>query len=85
MSVVATTWEGLGRGHGHLRARRATVEAGGRRGFARPRRAELWLPGPGGALAEAPPLAALADLTEARSLRAHRLGARERARVPSPW
>ncbi|HET7720081.1 MAG TPA: hypothetical protein VFK43_08955, partial [Acidimicrobiales bacterium] len=48
LSVVATTWEGLGRGHGHLRARRATVEAGGRRGHARPRRAELWLPGPGG-------------------------------------
>jgi hypothetical protein len=57
LTVTATRWEGLGRGHGHLRARRATVVAGGRRGFDRPRQAELWLPGPGGALAEAPPLA----------------------------
>jgi hypothetical protein len=57
LTVVATTWEGLGLGHGHLRARRATVEATGRRGFDRPRRADLWLPGPGGILAEAPPLA----------------------------
>src|SRR5690606_31025415 len=55
LTVVATAWEGLGRGHGHLRARRATVEAGGRRGADRPRRAELWLPGPGGTLAAAPP------------------------------
>ena len=57
LSVTATTWEGLGRGHGHLRARRATVEAFGRRGFTRARQAELWLPGPGGVLATAPPLA----------------------------
>jgi hypothetical protein len=57
LTVVATSWEGLGRGHGHLRARRATVEAGGRRSFDRARRAELWLPGPGGVLAPAPPLA----------------------------
>jgi hypothetical protein len=57
LTVVATTWEGLGLGHGHLRARRATVESAGRRGFDRPRRVDLWLPGPGGVLAEAPPLA----------------------------
>jgi len=44
LTVVDATWEGLGEGHGHLRARRVTVEAGGRRGGARPRRAELWLP-----------------------------------------
>jgi hypothetical protein len=48
LTVVATAWEGLGQGHGHLRARRATVEATGRRAFDRPRRADLWLPGPGG-------------------------------------
>lgn len=50
VGVVSTAWEGLGNGHGHLRARRAVVEAGGRRGLDRPRRAELWLPGPGGVL-----------------------------------
>lgn len=44
LTVVDATWEGLGEGHGHLRARRVTVEAGGRRGAARSRRAELWLP-----------------------------------------
>lgn len=54
LSVVSTAWEGLGQGHGHLRARRAVVEAGGRRGFDRQRRATLWLPGPGGVLAAAP-------------------------------
>jgi hypothetical protein len=69
LAVVATAWEGLGRGHGHLRARRATVEAGGRRGHARSRRAELWLPGPGGVLAEAPPLA------EVRPFRSRAVGA----------
>jgi hypothetical protein len=57
LAVTATTWEGLGQGHGHLRARRALVEASGRRGHDRPRRTELWLPGPDGILAAAPPLA----------------------------
>ena len=41
------TWEGLGRGHGHLFRRRVDVEVGGRRG-GRPRRAELWLPSASG-------------------------------------
>jgi hypothetical protein len=85
LSVVATTWEGLGRGHGHLRARRATVEAGGRRGFDRPRRAELWLPGPGGILAEAPPLAEVRTLpTRSRvpGVGQRQPGTRERDRVP---
>lgn len=62
LTVVATAWEGLGQGHGHLRARRATVEAGGRRGADRSRRADLWLPGPGGTLASAPPAPPLADV-----------------------
>jgi len=34
----------VGSGHGYLQARRLTVEAGGRRRAARPRRAELWVP-----------------------------------------
>lgn len=38
-------WEGVADGHGHLRARRVELEASGRR-VPRPRRAELWLPGP---------------------------------------
>jgi hypothetical protein len=63
LAVTATTWEGLGQGHGHLRARRAVVEASGRRGFDRPRQAELWLPGPGGVLALAEPLAEVRPFT----------------------
>jgi hypothetical protein len=41
-------WTGLGDGHGHLRTRRATVMAVGRRAAARPVRCRLWLPGPDG-------------------------------------
>lgn len=67
LSVVAgpSRWEGLGAGHGRLRARRVAVEVAGRRGASRPRRAELWLPGPDGgvALAEPAPLAAPAART----------------------
>jgi hypothetical protein len=55
LTVVSTAWEGLGQGHGHLRARRAVVEAGGRRGLDRARRTTLWLPGPGGVLGVADP------------------------------
>lgn len=42
--VIGATWEGLGTGHGHLRARKVTVLGGGRREAARPREVELWLP-----------------------------------------
>lgn len=57
LTITASTWEGLGDGFGHLRARRITVETEGRRAHARPRRAELWLPAAGGGVAEAEPLA----------------------------
>jgi hypothetical protein len=50
LTVVDAAWEGLGEGHGHLRARRVTVEGGGRRDASRPRRAELWLPAADGAV-----------------------------------
>lgn len=50
LRTVAADWEGLGDGHGHLRARRVTVEASGRRAAARTWRVELWLPAPGGAV-----------------------------------
>jgi hypothetical protein len=81
LTVTATRWEGLGQGHGHLRARRAVVEAGGRRGFDRPRRAELWLPGPGGVLAEAPPLAEVQHLSPATR---NAIANRRQARPPAP-
>jgi hypothetical protein len=48
LQVTGTRWDGLEDGHGHLRGRRVTVEAGGRGEASRPRRADLWLPGPGG-------------------------------------
>lgn len=48
LSLVAEKWQGVGPGHGHLQARRVTVEVTGRRGAGRPHRAELWLPGPDG-------------------------------------
>lgn len=57
-AVERVEWEGLGDGHGHLRARRVEVVASGRRGAARERRRWLWLPAPGGGVAEAPAPAA---------------------------
>jgi hypothetical protein len=55
LTVTATAWEGIGEGEagraGHLLRRRATVEATGRGAASRPRRAELWLPGPDGTVA----------------------------------
>ncbi len=50
LTGVESRWQGLGRGHGHLQARRVVVEAGGRRRASRPRRAELWLPDAQGAI-----------------------------------
>ncbi|MEV7396960.1 hypothetical protein [Aeromicrobium sp. NPDC092404] len=42
LSLRDAEWVGLGRGHGHLQARRVTVEV--RRGTAPPRTGRLWLP-----------------------------------------
>lgn len=42
VSIRDAEWVGLGRGHGHLQARRVTVEV--RRGTAPARTGELWLP-----------------------------------------
>ena len=44
LRIDRTRWEGLGDGHGRLRARRMRVEATGRRRAARPRTVELTLP-----------------------------------------
>lgn len=51
VSAGASEWQGVGSGHGHLRARRVEVSVDGRRGADRPRRASLWLPGPDGRIA----------------------------------
>lgn len=51
LTAVAPQWQGLGRGEGHLRSRQLTVEV--RRGAARPRRAQLWLPGDDGGVRQA--------------------------------
>lgn len=53
LTVVDQAWRGLGLGHGHLQARRATIEVSGRRQADRTRRVELWLPGPDGRVAPA--------------------------------
>ena len=42
--VTRSSWEGLGQGHGHLRARRMEIAVDGRR-IRRPRRDALWFPG----------------------------------------
>ena len=44
LSVAAAAWEGLGNGHGRLRARRMDVVATGRGAATRERRESLWLP-----------------------------------------
>lgn len=54
--VARTRWEGLEQGHGHLRARKVRVTCTGRGEAARPRRADLWLPGPDGQVAVAEPV-----------------------------
>lgn len=58
LTVVASSWEGLARGHGHLKGRVVEVAAGGRGAASRPRRARLWLPAPGGGVAPAGEVAA---------------------------
>jgi hypothetical protein len=51
LTVGSSRWHGMGSGFGHLRARRVTVEASGRRDGARLRTAELWLPAEDGGVA----------------------------------
>lgn len=50
MEASTPVWEGVEDGAGHLHGRRVTVVSSGRR-IPRPRRADLWLPGPDGVLA----------------------------------
>lgn len=51
-STVEAEWSGLGRGSGHLHARRAVVRLAGRR-MARPVERTIWLPGPSGRIVAA--------------------------------
>lgn len=48
LEVVASCWEGMEEGHGHLTARRVEVARSGRAAAARPVRRALWLPDPEG-------------------------------------
>jgi hypothetical protein len=66
-TAVEAVWEGLGEGHGHLHARRVTVETGGRRGADRSRRVDLWLPTADGRVAPTERLATVRRLEVARS------------------
>jgi hypothetical protein len=61
-TAVDARWEGLGDGHGHLRARRVAIETGGRRGANRARTVELWLPAADGRVAAAEQLATVRKL-----------------------
>jgi hypothetical protein len=53
LSVGEVVWEGIGRGHGHLRGRRAEVRVSGRRAAGRAVECSLWLPAHSGAVAAA--------------------------------
>jgi hypothetical protein len=53
LGIASAEWQGLGDGHGRLRARRVEVVAQGRGAAARERRVQLWLPGPDGPMSTA--------------------------------
>jgi hypothetical protein len=62
LSITRAEWEGIGAGFGHLHARRVVVESNGRRGAARARTVELWLPAAGGGIASVDELATVRPL-----------------------
>jgi hypothetical protein len=69
LSCEYTGWTGLGDGHGHLRRREVVVRARGRGAAARPARANLLLPGPGGSIQPAlPPVEPLTEPRERHTL-----------------
>jgi hypothetical protein len=61
VSVLTSSWTGLGQGHGHLRGRE--VEVSVRRGGAPVRRTSLWLPGVDSQVSEAGPAVQRVPLT----------------------
>jgi hypothetical protein len=50
LAVTASTWQGLGQGHGRLHARQVEVLITGRGPATRERRFHLWLPSPNGTI-----------------------------------
>ena len=70
VAAGASRWEGVGVGHGRLRARRVEVSVSGRRSAVRPRAAELWLPGPEGQIALAAPARPVVDAADLPGLAA---------------
>ncbi|GAB3506510.1 hypothetical protein GCM10027521_62490 [Amycolatopsis cihanbeyliensis] len=66
LRCVAGRWSGLRGGHGYLRERRVMVRAAGRGAAARPVRAELELPGPGGSVAATGVVPVAATASEGR-------------------
>ncbi len=58
LRIDDVVWEGADAGEGHLRRRRVTVTATGRRSAARPARRGLWLPDADGTVSPAGPAAA---------------------------
>jgi hypothetical protein len=50
LEAANAAWEGVGEGHGCLRARRVEVLTSGRGAASRARQVALWLPGPNGAV-----------------------------------
>jgi hypothetical protein len=88
LRVEAGEWEGLGAGHGNLRARRSAVWASARRGDHHGRHHPLLLPSPTGAVAEAPEAPQVRDADRAphpenvgRPLHLHRVECSERAEL----
>jgi len=66
LTACGSSWHGPADGYGRLRARRVEVCASGRGRAARPRSAQLWLPGPDGGVDTATPLATVVDLGRGR-------------------
>jgi len=61
LTVTASSWFGVGSGHGHLTARQATVVSRGRGTAVRPRHTRLWLPDPDGVVRVAEEAVTAAD------------------------
>ncbi len=56
LEITDARWQGVGEGHGYLRARHVVVRASGRRIAARPVEVPLWLPAASGAIESATPM-----------------------------
>ena len=66
LAVTASTWQGLGQGHGRLHSRQVEVLITGRGPATRERRFHLWLPSPNGSITGVGLAAIVAGETDAR-------------------